>query len=64
MNSKVRLAKRFPLRKEHPIGIERVLGRVETELALRKASAVFPKSPRGSLTALDMSHQKQSFGPA
>lgn len=38
---KVRQAKYFSLRREHTIGTERVLARVETKAALKKASAIF-----------------------
>lgn len=40
----------LPLRREHAIRVERVLARVETK-------------SRGSLNALDLSLQMQSFGP-
>lgn len=60
---KVRLANHLSLRRDHTVGMERVLARVDVKLALKKASAVFPKLPHGSLDALDMSHQLQSSGP-
>lgn len=53
----------FPLRREHTIGLERVLGRAEARLALKKAPAILPEMPHVSLNALDMSHQRQSSAP-
>lgn len=60
---KVRLAKHFPLRREHTIGLERVLGRIQAKLALKKAPSILPKMPHVSLNTLDLSHQRQSSGP-
>ena len=40
---KIRPAKYFSLRREHTIGREGVLARVETKVALKRAPAVFPK---------------------
>lgn len=60
---KVRLAKDVPVRREHTFGPERVLGRAQAKLALKKAPAIFPKMPHVSLNALDVSHQRQGSGP-
>lgn len=54
---KVRLAMHFSLRRES------IPGRVEAELALKKALPILPKLSHVSLNALDMSHQRQSSGP-
>lgn len=60
---KVRLAKDIPVRREHTFGPERVLGRAQAKLALKKAPAIFPKMPHVSLNAPDVSHQRQGSGP-
>lgn len=62
-NLKVSLAKHFPLRREHTVGLEKVLGRGGAKLALKKTPLILPKLPHDSLNALDMSLWGQSSGP-
>lgn len=60
---KVSLANYFPLRREHTVGLEKVLRRGGAKLALKKTPLILPKLPHVSLNALDMSLWGQNSGP-